>query len=454
MYFILHNIGPIKHAEVKLSNLTLICGENNTGKTYATYAIYGFLKYVTSGHIAFSSTNWSDPNIIESLKSEGHVHIDVTESFESGFEQAVFEAADSYTKELYRVFAADKKQFSDASFEVSCLDGPGEFPGEVLVNDEYWMGINRDGNISIRADHDGRPTTRLTESDIKDAINYLFDCCYFSEVFPKPFILSVERTGANIFQQDVFTARSKTLEKIYHKMDDNKYELQKVISESYSKYPEPIADNLNFFQSVHETDNRESWIMQYHPEILELFHKISGGEYTADERGLIYSPAAFPDKKLRMTESSSVVRSLAGLEYYLKHLAGRNDILIIDEPELNLHPQNQRLLARLFARLVNAGIKVLVTTHSDYLVKELNTLMLFEKKGSEAEAVMEEFGYSKDECLSDWLVSAYITAKDESGVGYTLESIPADSEGGFVMESFDLVIDEMNAISDKLYWGE
>ena len=39
----LKNLGILKHAEFSLGDLTLICGENNTGKTYAAYALYGFL---------------------------------------------------------------------------------------------------------------------------------------------------------------------------------------------------------------------------------------------------------------------------------------------------------------------------------------------------------------------------------------------------------------------------
>ena len=39
----LKNIGILKHAEFSLGDLTLICGENNTGKTYAAYSLYGFL---------------------------------------------------------------------------------------------------------------------------------------------------------------------------------------------------------------------------------------------------------------------------------------------------------------------------------------------------------------------------------------------------------------------------
>jgi predicted ATPase len=37
------NLGILKQAEFSLGDLTIICGGNNTGKTYATYALFGFL---------------------------------------------------------------------------------------------------------------------------------------------------------------------------------------------------------------------------------------------------------------------------------------------------------------------------------------------------------------------------------------------------------------------------
>ena len=37
------NLGVLQQAEFELGDLTIICGSNNTGKTYATYALYGFL---------------------------------------------------------------------------------------------------------------------------------------------------------------------------------------------------------------------------------------------------------------------------------------------------------------------------------------------------------------------------------------------------------------------------
>lgn len=47
MKLTLSNIGKIKKSDIKLGKLTLLCGRNNTGKTYITYSIYGFLKYLS-----------------------------------------------------------------------------------------------------------------------------------------------------------------------------------------------------------------------------------------------------------------------------------------------------------------------------------------------------------------------------------------------------------------------
>ena len=66
--------------------------------------------------------------------------------------------------------------------------------------------------------------------------------------------------------------------------------------------------------------------------------------------------------------TSSIVKTMSSLILYLKHLARKNDLVIIDEPEMNLHPDNQILLTRIFAELVNKGLRIVISTHSDYFV--------------------------------------------------------------------------------------
>ncbi len=56
----------------------------------------------------------------------------------------------------------------------------------------------------------------------------------------------------------------------------------------------------------------------------------------------------------------------------LKYLA---QLLIIDEPEMNLHPAAQAEITEFLCMLVNAGLYVLITTHSPYIVDHLSNLI-------------------------------------------------------------------------------
>ena len=42
----LKNVGMLDEADFEVGDLTIICGENNTGKTYATYSLYGYLDFM------------------------------------------------------------------------------------------------------------------------------------------------------------------------------------------------------------------------------------------------------------------------------------------------------------------------------------------------------------------------------------------------------------------------
>ena len=53
----------------------------------------------------------------------------------------------------------------------------------------------------------------------------------------------------------------------------------------------------------------------------------------------------------------------------------------IEEPETHLHPEAQAGIAKVFMHLINNGHQVMVTTHSPFLVYELNNLILAHKAG-------------------------------------------------------------------------
>ena len=166
--------------------------------------------------------------------------------------------------------------------------------------------------------------------------------------------------------------------------------------------------------------------------------------------------------KLSMDESSSAVRSLLDIGFYLRHEAERGDLLMIDEPELNLHPENQRRVARLFARLINLGIKVFMTTHSDYIVKELNTLIMLNHDKPYLKEIIKNEGYRREELISVEKIKVYIAeeasitleGKKRRAKYHTLTPADIDPELGIEARSFDTTIETMNRIQEAIVWGK
>ena len=87
-----------------------------------------------------------------------------------------------------------------------------------------------------------------------------------------------------------------------------------------------------------------------------------------------YRPAG-GERELPITRASSSVSELAPVALYLRHLVRPGDLLIIEEPESHLHPATQAAFARELARLVRAGVRVLLTTHSEWFLEQIGNLV-------------------------------------------------------------------------------
>ncbi|VVM22455.1 hypothetical protein BSPWISOXPB_6696 [uncultured Gammaproteobacteria bacterium] len=156
------------------------------------------------------------------------------------------------------------------------------------------------------------------------------------------------------------------------------------------------------------------------------------------------------------------MRSLLDLGFYMKHIAKPNDLLIIDEPELNLHPENQRLITQVLANLVNIGIKVFITTHSDYIIKEFSTLIMLnaDSENDYLKTIASQEGYCSDDLLKAQQVKMYVAKKElvkldgnsKKTKNNTLTSVEIDDKLGIGNSGFDDTIDKMNKIQQSIIW--
>ena len=88
-----------------------------------------------------------------------------------------------------------------------------------------------------------------------------------------------------------------------------------------------------------------------------------------------YTPEGWKDG-LPLMRTSSMVSELAPIVLFLRHRVAPGDLLIVEEPEAHLHPAMQVQVVRQLAALVNAGIRVLLTTHSEWVLEELSNVVL------------------------------------------------------------------------------
>ncbi|MEB3121705.1 MAG: AAA family ATPase [Snowella sp.] len=461
------NLGVLKQAEFELGDFTIICGENNTGKTYATYALFGFL---------YTWKNFFEMEIgedkVEDLMTKGTTSINIADYVEK-IQDFVDQGCQKYIQELPNIFATNKEKFQGSSFQVIIEEKDvfqiqnniqtTKFEPSIDVKERFVIFYEKSlesNNIIINFNKKEFFDAESGDAKFRDFfISLYLKIFFFPSIFHNHFIISSERTGAAIFRKELNFARSKLLEKMSRADSNN--DLRGILYNAYEDYALPIKTNLDFLQNLSSISKKSSFIAENYPDILDYFADIIGGKYTINDNDQLYYEPKGKRLKLTMDESSSAVRSLLDLSFYLRHEAKPGDLLIIDEPELNLHPENQRRVARLLARLVNLGIKVFITTHSDYIIKELNTLIMLNHDKPHLKRIAEVEGYQQNEFLNADQIKVYIAeeapvlldGKTRKTKCQTLTPADINPEMGIEARSFDKTIDTMNRIQEEIVWG-
>ncbi len=75
---------------------------------------------------------------------------------------------------------------------------------------------------------------------------------------------------------------------------------------------------------------------------------------------------------LPLMSASSMVSELASVSLFIRHYVNHGDLFILEEPEAHLHPAAQRDMSNILVQLVNAGVHVLITTHSEYVLEQIS----------------------------------------------------------------------------------
>ncbi len=162
------------------------------------------------------------------------------------------------------------------------------------------------------------------------------------------------------------------------------------------------------------------------------------------------SPGAYPEfvyrplsakEDIRLSRASSMVSELAPVVLFMRGNICSGDTLIIEEPEAHLHPAAQTEMAATLARLVRCGVRVVVTTHSDWLLKGIGNLI---RQGELEEQVGEsERKPLSPESLRPRDVGIWLFHKDGAGKGSTIREIEFDRIEGVEPSDYEDVAEQL-----------
>ena len=409
------NFGPIAEADLDLRPLTVFVGPSNTGKTYLSVLIYA-LHRVFDGFSGFPS--W---DILQFLTY--NLHYD-SSSDNIEMRKALVEALNKRNRGQPFKFSdlpkQARKQIQDPEshsnalqtelkrcFDLDSVSGlinsPSGENDEITVslkvsdeNQDLWsfkMGVSEsearvDGHINeemVLFPEDGK---RLRETPRAEDFFELF--LWRREATGQQYYLPAARSG--IMQSHRVIASSLVTRSTRAGLEALEVPtlsgvvadfMQQIILYEKDESPD---DGLNHIADVLESDVLTG----------QIITKPSPTGYPE----FLYRPQE-TKQEISLTRSSSMVSELAPFVLFLRGVISPGDTLIIEEPEAHLHPAAQTQMAATIARLVRAGVRVIVTTHSDFMLQEIGNLMRV--------GMLKEKGALKKE-TNDWLLPAEVGA--------------------------------------------
>ena len=155
--------------------------------------------------------------------------------------------------------------------------------------------------------------------------------------------------------------------------------------------------------NIHLPEYRVDLILELSQDIVEkpkksnLYHNIEeliGGRvfYDKSRDDIFYEKYSLENKQFKMENTSNGIKMFGFLQILLLNKAIQKDtVLILDEPEVHLHPKWQLKYAELIIQLVKNGVKVLVNSHSPYMIEALERYA--EKADVPADFYLAEDGF-------------------------------------------------------------
>ena len=393
------NFGPIAEADIDLRPLTVFVGPSNTGKTYLATLVYA-LHGILDGFSRIPLLNFAGLSFAKMVSNSEEEILESFENLKTSGQPFKFSDLPQRTREDVRLGLKDPEVFSheikrcfnlDSVSKLLRLPNLGENGMSVSLTvgegpQNLWAIKIQNSNAEISIDEQVNENTLIhpEEEEVFKKSRYLWkhEPLPYIEYFKALRYADKGRSGQRYYLP---AARSGIME------------CYGVVASSIMGYAirgaiptlsAVIGDFMMRLIVYEESRRSNNALIDTIVDILET--EMLAGKITAKR-----SPAGYPDffyqsqdvkDGIRIDQGSSMVSELAPLVLFLRSGIKSGDTLIIEEPEAHLHPGAQADMAVILARLVRAGVRVIITTHSDWLLQEIGNLIRageLEKAGKE-----------------------------------------------------------------------
>ena len=444
----IENLGIIKKASIDLDKkMILFCGRNSTGKTYASYVLHAFLE---DGHLYPLNCM---KEIIDEVVAKGGFHVK-----REYVEEWLRMNCRAVTEQLGSIFGISDttkdKLFAD--FKLEAIYSDDDYAktlttqiGVQLKEESVFWSIKKDSDSDFVKIESNVDLSVLQPSSIRAAsllclvLRHLAFC---NKTGVR--MLTVERNSIYTFKTELSLSRNELIDHI-QQSDKSELDIISLINKSSRRYPQAVRSSLRI---ANDLENVSKNTTPFAPMADMIEKDLLFGEVSMTKSGDVefHAQGMAKSRRLPFHLSSSIVKTMASLVIYLRHIANKGDTLIVDEPEMNFHPDVQVLLARVFALLSNKGIRVIVSSHSDYIAREMNSLVMAQallKRGDTE--IVRELGYQEDMLLDSDNI-AVLSFKKKGVKSVYVTPLTIDDEG-FAIDTIDSTIEEQNIRAERLY---
>lgn len=215
MRFNISKIGKVRSAEIELNDLTIICGKNNTAKTYITYTLYGFIDFIENLKFETSDFFKDDLTIFDNDEE-----VETTISISQLKDFVKNNLVQQFSRTIPNLFSSKNKSFNNSSlsllddFDIKRIDFNrlaflGGFAIEITKRKEDdYLSISKTilQNESLR--NKDELNSELLYFAINNEIKIIIREVILDKI-PSAFISSVERSGISLFQKEITLSRSR-----------------------------------------------------------------------------------------------------------------------------------------------------------------------------------------------------------------------------------------------------